>query len=335
MDIKELDRQIAASSLENVYFFYGDEQFLLENKIKAIKKKCISSDLADFNYAEFRGKDFSVEDVLASAMAYPVMSDRKLILLKNSGFLSNPKSREFKEIKELCENVPEYLCLVIAESNFEKKKEGSIKFIESCGGIVRFDFMPPAQIERWLEGRFEKCEKRIYPKELTAMVRRCGGSLQNVNNEFIKLINYMGDRQKVTAEDIENVVLKTVDVAVYDIIDHIINNQPAKVMEDCKELLDHKTEPIVIMSAISSKLSDLLAAKTLSAEGVLPAEMGKYLECLPQEWLINKTIAQSRRFGEKYLRRMVKKSFDYDLKVKTGLLDKEIALQLLITDLIK
>ncbi len=335
MEIKDFDKEIASNTLKSVYFLYGDEQFLLESKVEKIKKKLVDASFKDFNFALYNGKEAKIEDVLASASAFPVMADKKLVILKNTGFLNNGKSREFKEIKEFCQDIPDYLCFVIIESDFDKKKEQTIRFIEEKGGIVRFDFLPQPQVEKWLEKKFERLEKVIYPKELTLMVKRCGGSLRNIHNEFLKLINYMGDRQKVTAEDIENVVLKSLDVAIYDIIDHIIENRPSLAMADYKELLEHKTEPVAIISAISSKLSDLLVAKTLSGEGVPVAEMGKYLECLPQDWLIKKTIAQSKRFGEKYLRRMVKKSFDYDVKIKTGLMDKEVALQLLIADLVK
>lgn len=335
MDIKGFERDISSQNFKNIYFLYGDEQFLLENKVNFIKKKLIDPDFKDFNFSLYKGKDSLIEDVLKSAAAYPVMSDKKLIILKNTGFLSNAKSREFKELKDFCENIPDYLCMIIIERDFDKKKESSIKFIENSGGIIRFDFMPQTQLERHTEKLFEKYGKIIYPKELTAMVKRCGGSLRNIYNEFFKLINYMGSRQKVTADDIENIVLKSADVAIYDLIDHIINNRPDRAMADYKQLLEHKVEPIVIMSAVSSKLSDLLAAKILASEGVSLAEMGKYLECLPQEWLINKTVAQSKRFGEKYLKRMLKKSLAYDLKVKTGMMDKEIALQLLIADLVK
>ena len=335
MEIKDFEKQISSNELKNIYFLYGDEPFLIETKVKAIKKKLIDPSFADFNFALYNGKDNDVTDVLTNAAAFPVMADRKLIILKNTGFLSNQKSREFKELREFITDIPDYLCLLIVEDGFDKKKETSIRFIEEHGGIVRYDFMPQPQVEKWLEKLFEKNEKIIYPKELTAMVKRCGGSLMNIYQEFLKLMSYMGDRTKVTAEDIENVVLKSLDVAIFDLVDHIIENRPAKAMEAYKELLEHKNEPISIISAISSKLSDLLAAKILSSEGVPVSEMGKYLECLPQDWLIKKTVNQSKKFGEKYLRRMVKKCLDYDIKVKTGLMDKEIALQLLIADLVK
>lgn len=335
MELKDFERDISSGSIKNAYFLYGDEMFLLESKVEKIKKKLVAPSFADFNFALYNGKDCAIEDVIASASAYPVMAERKLVILKNTGFLKNQKSREFKEIRDFCADMPSHICLIIIESDFEKKKLASIRFLEERGGIVRFDYMPVPQVEKWLEKLFEKQEKIVYPKELTEIVKRCGGSLANVHSEFLKLINYMGERQKVTAQDVDAVVIKTLDVAIYDIIDHIINNRPDLAMLDYKELLEHKTEPIAIMSAISSKLSDLLAARALSQEGVSISEMGKYLECLPQDWLIKKNVAQSKRFGEKYLRRMMKKSFDYDVKVKTGLLDKEIALQLLIADLVK
>lgn len=335
MELRDFDKQISSNELKNVYFLYGDEQFLIESRLKTIKKKLVDPSFEDFNFALYNGKDNDISDILASAVSFPVMAERKLVVLKNTGFLNNAKSREFQEIKEFLKDVPEHLCMIIAEDGFEKKKENNIRFIEELGGIIRFDFMPQAQVEKWLEKLFEKEEKSIYPKEVTAIIKRCGGSLGNIHQEYLKLISYMGERTKVTAEDIEAVVLKSLDVAIYDLIDNIINNEPQKAMEAYKELLEHKTEPIAIISAIASKLSDLLAAKMLSSEGVPPMEMGKYLECLPQEWLIKKTISQSKRFGEKYLRRMVKSALSYDLKAKTGLMDKEIALQLLIADLVK
>ena len=39
MEPKDLDRQLASGKIARLLFFYGDEQFLLENKIKSIKKK--------------------------------------------------------------------------------------------------------------------------------------------------------------------------------------------------------------------------------------------------------------------------------------------------------
>lgn len=335
MEISELDRTVAASNFKSVYFFYGDETFLMENRIKRMKKKIVSADFSDFNYALYSGKDFSVEDILETAQSYPVMADRKLIVLKNTGVFQNAKSREFKEIKELCENPPEFLCLIICEEKFDKKKAAALKFLDDCGAVVRFDYLSEIQCERWLEKLFEKEEKNIYSRELTAIVRRCGGKLGTIYSEFVKLICYMGERQKVTAEDIEKVVSKSVDVAIYDLLDHIIENRPEKAMAAYRELIDSKTEPIVIISVISSKLSDLLIAKILSGEGMQYREIGKYLDCIPQDWLIKKTVAQSKRFGERYLKRMMFKAASYDLKIKTGYMDKEIALQLLIADLVK
>ena len=50
MDIKDLDRQIKGKALGNLYFFYGEEQFLMENKVKAMKNALLDGDLAELNF---------------------------------------------------------------------------------------------------------------------------------------------------------------------------------------------------------------------------------------------------------------------------------------------
>ena len=56
MEPKDLDKQISSGKIGNLYFFYGEEQFLLENKLKAIKSKIVEKDFEEFNYEKLDGK---------------------------------------------------------------------------------------------------------------------------------------------------------------------------------------------------------------------------------------------------------------------------------------
>ena len=44
MKLEELNKQIKSGALKSLYFFYGEEQYLLKNKINAIEKKLIVGD---------------------------------------------------------------------------------------------------------------------------------------------------------------------------------------------------------------------------------------------------------------------------------------------------
>ena len=95
MEPKDLDRQISSGKIANLYFFYGEEQFLLENKIKSIKKRLIDKDFEEFNYAKLDGKKITFSEIENQLLSVPVMSDRRMLVVSNCGIFGNAKSKDF------------------------------------------------------------------------------------------------------------------------------------------------------------------------------------------------------------------------------------------------
>ena len=83
MEIKDLDRQIQTKTVGTLYFFYGEEQFLMENKIRAIKKALLEPDFEDLNFVCLDDKKLSVSALRDELMAVPVMADRRIVVVKN------------------------------------------------------------------------------------------------------------------------------------------------------------------------------------------------------------------------------------------------------------
>ena len=228
MKLEELNKQIKSGALKSLYFFYGEEQYLLKNKINAIEKKLITPGTEDFNRFYFEGKKLDIEAIIETAEQFPQMSERKVVVVKNSGFLNNANSREYKRICEYSNDLPEYTCLIFVEESFDKKKEKNLKLFEENGGVVDFAFMPVNKVEVWIEDSFKKADKQIAPKEVSYMVRLCGQSLGKLQLEIQKLLNYVGDRYRITREDIDNIVDQTVEYRVYDMLDNMIAGRSAK-----------------------------------------------------------------------------------------------------------
>ena len=335
MTVEELNKQIKSGSFKPVYFFFGDEQYLLAHKIDAIKKKLISPGMEDFNLFRFEGKKIDINGVFEAVEQFPQMSEGKVVIVKNSGFFNNASSKEYKRIKEEAADLPEYTCLIFVEESFDKKKEKNLKIIEDVGGVVSFDYLPVNKVEIWLEDKFSKEEKMIAPKEVSYMIRLCGQSLGKIQTEFEKLLNYVGDRNKVTREDIDAVVDKTVEYRVYDMLDNIMAGRSSLANEQMKYLKDNNEQPTDILGIMMGKLSELLMCKLLSENGVSPQEMLDYFDFKRPMFVVNKTIQESKRYGEPYLKRMIKKGLEYDVDIKSGLIDGWTAAELYLAELIK
>ena len=183
MTLAELNNKIKSNKLWGAYFFYGEEQYLLEDKVKTIAKKLITPGMEAFNYIKFDGKKASVSDIIAAIDQFPQMSEMKLITVKNTGILGNATLTNFKLIKEAVKTLPSDTCLIFIEESFDKKKLKNVNFIEESGGVLAFEYMPANKLTSWIENLFEKHNKTIGDKDIRSRDKR---HLAHLHAENIK-----------------------------------------------------------------------------------------------------------------------------------------------------
>lgn len=335
MTIEELNKKMKLGLPGGIYFFYGPETYLMEKKLAAIQKSIIAPGMEEFNRFVFEGKKISLEAVLEAVDQFPQMSEKKMVLVKNSGFFNNAATREYKRLKKVIPELPNDTCLIFTEDQFDKKKEKNLNIVEQKGGVVFFDYMPVSRVEVWLEERFGKAEKRILTRDVSYMVRLCGQSLGKIGKEYDKVINYVGRRDKITRADIDAVVDKTVEYRVYDMLDNITEGRGGKAREQMKFLQDTREQPTVILGIMVGKLADLLMCKLLREDGLPPQEIAEYFDFKRPMFAVNKTISESKRYGERYLKRMIDKGLKYDLDIKNGRLDGWTAAEMYLAELTK
>ncbi len=337
MNLDALNEKIKSGDLPRVLFFCGEEDYMLESRIKAIKKKLIPEDLSAFNYNIIDGKT-TVNDIIQAAEVLPQMSDRRMLVVKNSGLFSNLKTAEYKRLKEYVLNLPYFICLIFWEKDFDPKKIGSLKFIESDagGGVVNFEFMPVNKLEAWIERTLRGENKNISASELSYFVRSSGRSMRKLGKECGKLISYMGEnRHKVTRADIDAVVDKSVEVKVYDIFNKsIIEGRGGKTMEQLGSLKAENAAPTMVLSVILDQVYELLLCKILKQDGMSVNEIMEYYDRRPPLFAVKKAVENSGKYSADRLMRMVDRGLKYSMDIKTGKLDGWDAVDLYVSELI-
>ncbi len=334
MEIKELDKKISSGRICGPYFFFGDEEFLLENKLAAIKKKLIDPGTEDFNYEKLDGKKITADEIISAMQTFPVMSEKRMVIVKNCGIFANSKQNDFTKLVEELANVPEYLCIVFVEKSFDAKKEKNLDVFQKHGGVVKFDLLSQNQLELWLEKLFESQGKHIIIGDISYLINRCGQAMGVLYSEYSKLLSYVGERTKITREDIDAATSKSVDARVFDMLDNITGNRGTKVMEELKALIVSGENPSGVLTMLTTRFSELLMVKQLISDGVDPKRMADYFEPKRPPFVVNKLISQSKQFGEAYLKRIMKKGLDYAYEVRTGRLDKWLAVEMYVAELI-
>ena len=90
--------QIAENNISPIYLLYGEEEFLIDETLPRMIELLVPGETRDFNLEIYNGVDVSNEEVITSAETYPVMSDRRVIVVKEPTFFKRNKGSSALDI---------------------------------------------------------------------------------------------------------------------------------------------------------------------------------------------------------------------------------------------
>lgn len=337
MELNELTTKIKAGKLGGIFFFYGEEQYVLTSKLNDMIKKTVPTGTEAFNLSKLEGKNVSAADIIALVDQFPQLSETKMIIARETGLLNNATLTDFKLIKKMAENFPSDTCLVFVENTFDDKKVKNLGFIEKSGGVVKFNQTPVNQLELWIEKYFKKIEKRISDRDARYIIRLCGQSSGKIVQACQKLDSYTTGRNEITQNDIDTVIEKSADYKIYEFADSIIQKNRIAVYEHLSHLKsakETKNRPNYVLGKVIDKMSELLMCKLLSAEGLSANEIINYYDRRPMAFVVTKSIRESKKLDEKALKKLIDRGVYYDYMSKCGKLNAWVAVDMYVAEIL-
>lgn len=328
MTIEELEKNLRAGNLNNIYVLYGEEKFLLESCLKKIRKN-FGEMVPGINYIQLDENSVNtlVSELQTPAFGYP----KKLIIVKNAKiFQKETKSKKqanegFKE--KLCQsikNIDETNILVFIEEEVEKNE--LLKTIEQNNGIIcEFEYQKPIQIEKRLIPICNAYKVNVTGSTISYMIDICGTNMQNLINEIRKLIEYVGENGTITNKEVDSMCIKTIDSNIFDLTDNLGKKNTREALRILDELIYSK-EPIQkILITLYNHIKRIYIVKVADNQ---KRNATLDLNLKPnQAFLVNKYRTQSKYFTEVELNNILKQLINLDYKFKIGDIDLNIGLE--------
>ena len=88
---KNLIQQIQRGKISPVYLLHGEETYLIEDTLAEMVEMLAPKNVRDFNLDVFSDPEVSATEVLAMANTYPVMAERRVVVVKDPAFLGSKK----------------------------------------------------------------------------------------------------------------------------------------------------------------------------------------------------------------------------------------------------
>ena len=332
-----LKKAIKNKDIGKLYLFYGPEEYLKRNYTDYIEKTLLTDDFKLLNKVVLEGKT-STSSIMDNCETMPVFSERKIVIVKNSGLFKGKKKAEETgkkgkpedELAVFLQNIPGHACLIFIETEIDKRIK-YIELIRKNGLIVEFDYRKPEELAGWVVKRMNVGNHEIDLNTAAQLVEYCEQGMDDISNEINKLCAYAGDRQKITIADIKKVCTKSVKSRVFDLTDAIAAKQCAKALLLLNDMVVLKEPMPKVMYMIARQFRQLLQVKLLSLEGATQAEITARLKLSP--YFSGKILKQAQRFTLETLESAISTGLELDLSMKTGRLEDRVCVELMITSL--
>ena len=119
MDFNTIIKSIQAKDIKPIYFLHGEEPYFIDAITNAIIENSLDEAERDFNQAIVYGKDSDVIQVISQAKEYPMMAQRRLVVVR--------EAQDLKKIEELASYMEEPNESTVFVINYKYKKFDSRK----------------------------------------------------------------------------------------------------------------------------------------------------------------------------------------------------------------
>ncbi len=329
----KLMQELQAGQIRPVYIFYGDESFLLENSWLRLQKLCLDETTSDIDSSMHRldgnGKQLDLKTLSMDLRTPPFFSEKRLILVQRSNFFSakaNLSDEDFKVFTDMINEIPDSACLVFWEEKYDSRLKRFDQLIEAKDGlIVQFVKQEADTLISWVRAWLAREALEIETLACESLIDRCEQDMRSLTQELSKLKHYClyAGRKRIDHSLVNLVCRPDRRGSIFDLTDAISAGNTTEALRLLHLLWSNKEPSQLILTMLARHFKQLLCAQEWTRQ-----ELAKGLSVQP--FVARRLKEQSVHFSVPMLEALYEAAFQTDLGIKTGQLDADVGLEILL-----
>ena len=304
-----------------IYLLFGTLDALINDYINKIIKK---ENIADINISKYNEDDL-ISNIIEDASTISLFDDKKLIIVNNELLFSSKKSIDTTELEKYIENYnPNTILIFTVFSDTVDSRRKLYKLIKEKGKIEEFNKI--TNINSYVRKLFNGYN--ISYNTINLFIKRVGNDLNSLSNEAEKIKIYKINDNIITDNDIINCTHEKIDINIFKFIDNIINKNKKESITTYKEMLKVGEEPIKIIVMLANQFRLMYQTKILTSKGYTEEDIANLLHS--KKYPVHLAIQKGYRYTSDTLLKHLEELADLDIKIKSGEIDKNLALELFL-----
>lgn len=301
-----------------VYFFYGEEDFNIEQEIEKLKKGL------DKNFLEMSFKTYDnpkFPDLISILRTQPMMFGKMLVVINCLDYFSKTfDDKEIKQIAEALEENNDNLDIVFVaqlKRDEGKKLDSRKKFFKTLSkyNAQEFAVIPTyktAELEGWIIKQAKAKKLKMDTNTAAAMISQIGNNLRQLDTELDKLQLMAYPQNVVTPDMIKEICISNEDLFAFS--DYLLEGKKDLALREYRKLLEKKY-CMEIVSTLQTMLRRWIILKAKSSE-CTPMELSRLTG--QHEYVVKLTLQKLKKTNLKDLVKLKQNITEAEFKIKSG-----------------
>ena len=256
-------KQIKSGQLNPVYLILGADEYEKDEIVDAFEA-VVEEDLRPFNVDRFDGMDagskstkVTLADVLGALQALPMMTARRIIVVKRADLLlrSGPESEETTRnlalLKEYLDDPAPTAILVLTAESLDGR-QGISKHLKSNATVIQCGVLEdPSDAERWLSRQAKAVGVAMEAEAVRELASRIGPDVRRLRGELDRLLLFTSGQERISASDVREIAGAAVSLDDWAVTKAIEKGQTATALRELALLIDGGAVPQMLLGQLA------------------------------------------------------------------------------------
>ena len=305
--------------LKSLYFVVGADPFFI-SEIKRTFKKQMSSQLEDFNQDEVSAGELALGDILSLFETLPMFSEKRLLFCREADKLNET---DWEKLEPALSSPSHTIFVCFFDKKDGRKKH--FKFLKDKG--IELNAMPLRswELAPWLDFMSQK-ESLSFSAEAKSLFQELvGAQLMEVQIELKKLKQYIGEKPKVTEQDVLSCTSRLKIDSLFDLTTALGSKNVVKSLNLLALLLDQNQNESLILSLLSRHMRILAKIKEGQKERLSESRLAQKAGVSP--YFLKNYLQQSRLWSDQQIEQTMQALFLTDKALKSSSLSSHVWLE--------
>jgi DNA polymerase III subunit delta len=213
----------------------------MERYLNGLIERMIPAGAQDLNLSLFEGRDFTVDSLIESLETLPVLTERKVVIVRNASFLeakgASLTEKEEGKLLAYMETPSPDACLIFYCRNKPDGRKKMVKSIKKIAHMEEFARLKEPELRQFIMEEVTAAGKKIDGaalKQFAASFDYFGNNasqnLRDVSNEIIKLNAYTGGSATITSQQVQETSFAAFQNDVFLLIESFAHKRAAETM---------------------------------------------------------------------------------------------------------